>query len=67
MWIERGRHAFGIANFGARCKEWIDAQLRGCDTSSEGRMGVRGENKQADLYRDWQHHEADNVQEYTRE
>lgn len=31
------------------CKGWIDAQRRGCDSSSEGRMGVRGENKQPDI------------------
>lgn len=39
MWIEGGRHAFGIANIGADCRVWIDAQWRGCDTSSDGSMG----------------------------
>lgn len=31
------------------CKGWIDAQRRGCDSSSEGRMALREENKQADI------------------
>lgn len=34
---------------GQICVEWIDGQWRGHDSSSEGRMRVRRENKQAEL------------------